>query len=597
MRLCIENIDERIFEPELYEEPPSFTVNNKFVLMENYIYRLVVKEAEETDDINVFIGDHQVPMYFNRSSGYFESEKGPVFSGCFDLTEISVFIAEDEENAKAYYTDYLRVANKKQTTGQIVAMLNEIEEALPDFLEVCFSKSYKRSGLRRNNIGSIWHTFEILDEIIKIYDENYGFFLNHKKASVEPVSAIVDLRDMRGIDHESLRWITSNPDCLIKTDKNSAVRINDENFIPTRIKTFIPQYSFDLYENRMVLGFLATLIENITERVAGYQKHAAELEKIPDVISGQIPDTHELTGTCVFIYYKGVINRFEERRKKLQKLFEKYKRAIGCEPEILRSTPLLTNTFKQVYHYRLCYECMLKWFKQNDYSLDHLDYLFKLKTLSRIFEYYCLIKFQSAVAMCGYTLKSAARVVYEQDDEEEEEINNQYIFDGDYYEVTLFYEPSIWVDRISEGLNLYSTGYNFSKGLWNKKWTPDFVIKIKSDTDEYYYIIDAKYSDYENVKKIYIPELVLKYSAQIASKDKLHSDVIGIGAVYPGDNGKMHFYKRNRVGSVKKSIPVYFSVDIAGGEAGTKLLSAGVEKLLKEADEIEAEKHNTGAII
>jgi len=41
-------------------------------------------------------------------------------------------------------------------------------------------------------------------------------------------------------------------------------------------------------------------------------------------------------------------------------------------------------------------------------------------------------------------------------------------------------------------------------------------------------------SNVSNVKKRSMPELVLKYGVQIASKDKFFADVVGVGAVYPG---------------------------------------------------------------
>ena len=37
-----------------------------------------------------------------------------------------------------------------------------------------------------------------------------------------------------------------------------------------------------------------------------------------------------------------------------------------------------------------------------------------------------------------------------------EDINNLYIFDGNGYELTLLYEPYIWVNKINDGINLYS---------------------------------------------------------------------------------------------------------------------------------------------
>ncbi len=153
---------------------------------------------------------------------------------------------------------------------------------------------------------------------------------------------------------------------------------------------------------------------------------------------------------------------------------------------------------------------MAKWFKTGDYTFEHLNYLFKLKTLSRIFEYYCLIKIQNAISLCGFVLQDLDRIIYDVEDDFEN-INNQYIFEGNGYEITLLYEPSIWIDRSNTYTNLYSTGYNFIKSKWNDRWIPDFVLKISGNYKDYYYILDAKYSNFYNVKRRYILARKKKY--------------------------------------------------------------------------------------
>ena len=243
------------------------------------------------------------------------------------------------------------------------------------------------------------------------------------------------------------------------------------------------------------------------------------------------------------------------------------------------------------YHYRLCYECMAKWFGAGDYTFNHLNYLFKLKTLSRIFEYYCLIKMQNAISLCGYVLRESDRIIYDIEDDSEN-INNQYIFEGNGFEITLLYEPSIWTDKSNVCTNLYSTGYNFLKSKWNNRWTPDFVLKVSGQYKDYYYILDAKYSSFYNVKRRYIPALVLKYGTQIASKDKFFSDVIGIGAIYPSKEDKIYYFKRNEINSRKHSLPQFFSLTIVDGDIGTQILKSQVEKLFKIVDILEEEREN-----
>lgn len=593
MKLCIVKPDGSIAEILMRDRPPSLeTLNNEQLFFENYQYKIIVRDSENCDSVELFVGDYSIPVHYSFSTDCYETEPDLVFGGCFDLAYISVYIDDGEEKERIFYTDFLRIATTKQTTKQVEQMLDEIEKNLPNFLEVCFSRNKKNSGLMKNEVRSIWNTLKLVDEIIKIYEENYGYFSNHKKASVEPVATIVDVKSMRMIDQESLRWIACNPDNLALTEKESGIVVNQQNYMPSKVKTYMSQYSYDVYENKVVLGFLQNIIDYLESQIAGFSKEIIELENIPESIVVQLPNTHELTGKCVYIYYKGVMDRFSEKKNILQEIYCRYDRMLKCSAGAVYGIPKLTNTFKQVYHYRLCYECMVKWFESGDYTFDHLNYLFKLKTLSRIFEYFCLIKIQNAISLCGYVIQESNRIIYDVEDDSED-INNQYIFSGNGYEVTLLYEPSIWVDKVNTGINLYSTGYNFLKSRWNDRWTPDFVIKISgSYNEDYYYILDAKYSNARNVKKRYIPELVLKYSTQIASKDKFFSDIIGVGAIYPGEEDKMHFFKKNAVDSRKQSLPKYFSLAIVGENAGNVILKERLSELFKIVEALEQEKEN-----
>lgn len=584
MKLCIVKEDNTIAEIPMNEQQPSLKIiNNDFLFLENYMYKLIVQECELDDNIELFVGDYSIPIKYNSISGCYETNRELIFNGCFDLTCIAIHVENEDGVEITLFSDYLRIATTKHTAKQVELMLTEIENELPYFLDVCFSKNKKKSGLVKNDSRSIWGTLKIIDEIIKVFDENSGYFSNHKRAFVEMIPTIVDSRAMRAVNQDGLRWIATNPDNLILTKKNYGISVGDKKYVPNKIKTLITQYSYDTYENRVILGFLQGIIDYLDAQIINLIKEIKELNNTPEKIILQLPNTHELTGRCIYIYYKGIVERFNSKKELLQEIYYTYERILDCKPDLIFSMPQLTNTFKHVYHYRLAYECMIRWFEAGDYSFEHLNYLIKLKTLSRIYEYFCLIKIQRAIMACGYAIQETDRIEYEENNLEE--INNKYVFSGNGYKLTLLYEPSIWVDRLNHDFDLYSTGYNFLKSKWNEGWRPDFILSISNNGKVYYYILDAKYSNYYNVQHIYMPDLVLKYGTQIASNNKYFSEIIGIGALYPGKNQEYHSFKKNRVGSQKESLPKYFAMTINGGDEGDDFLKLELQKLLK-IDEI-----------
>ncbi len=568
-------------------EPRLDQVCDDILLLENYNYKLIVNDENLAENIELYIGDYNTSLEYNSQTGCFATDSGAHFSGCFDLVCISV-VSETNGNEQIQYSKYIRVATTKQTSKQVETMLDEIENNIPNLLDVCFSKNHKRSGINNTNTSrSIWNTLALVDELIEIYEKNYRFFLDHGKTYVERIPVVVDARSMKELDQDSLRWIVSNPDNLEPTRTKTGIHIGGESYMPAKIKTFANKHTYDVYENRVILGFLFSVCSYIEKQIDDFNNELTELSVIPDSIIERIPNTHDLTGRCIYVYYKGIIDRFIERKEKLIELLNKYEKLFDFDCSVLNTIPKLTNTFKKVYQYRVSYECIVKWFEYGDYNLNHIDYLFKLKTLTRIFEYYCLIKLQTAISMTGYSLKETDRVIYDSEDEDEQGINNLYRFSRNNYELTLLYEPKIWTNQLSNAISLYSTGYNFTKAIFNDYWTPDFVIKISSDKNEYYLILDSKYMSYKNVKKKAISELVLKYSAQIASMNKYHSDVVGVGALYPDYTDSITYFKKNRIGSSKESLPLFFALSVVGGAEGTEMLRNGLANVLSVISDLD----------
>lgn len=572
----------------LYENSPSLEkIDRHIVLLENCQYKVTVQSDEIFSNIELFIGDYLIPLTISNTSGCYETPKMLLFEGCFDLVEISICISDNNDTEIYMYSDYIRVATTKQTSLQVYSMLEEIENNIPDFLDVCFSKNKKKSGLLEEKQRTIWNTISMLDEIISVFEKNSTRFSHYRKSKIVEEPAIIDGTSMRKLDERGIRWIIQNPNYLSPTSNDRGIRIGNRNYLPLKVNAYINKHAYDVYENQVILGFLEYLVQYVNKKITEINFEIKSVQSIPEEIVLQLPNTYELTGRCVYVFYKGIIEKLEKRVNIITLLYRKYEVILGCKGIIVNRIPKLTNTFKQIYHYRNCYEWIVKWFNSGEYSLEHLNYLFRLKTLSRLFEYYCLIKIQKAIISNGYVLELAERKIYDKLWEDNEFINNDYAFSNGQYKLALYYEPMIYRNKLNDFMNLYSTGYNFSKACWNDYWTPDFIIQIQAEMRDYYFIIDAKYSTFNNVKKRYMPELIMKYSAQIASKDKLLSDIVAIGAIYPNDNDKLYYYRKNNVKSSVEPLPMYFSVSVENGKEGDLALGRRLNEILSNVKFLE----------
>lgn len=98
MKLCIVKPDGNMTEVLMSERPPLLaTVNNKLLFFENYQYKLIIRDNEADNNVELFVGDYLIPLHYNYATNCFETEMELIFEGCFDLAYISVCVGDGEE--------------------------------------------------------------------------------------------------------------------------------------------------------------------------------------------------------------------------------------------------------------------------------------------------------------------------------------------------------------------------------------------------------------------------------------------------------------------------------------------------------------------
>ena len=573
--------------------PGADNIDDEILLVEDYQYTLSVDLSEEdieVDDFILRVGDFEVKTRFDEKKQTYVSDCDRHFNDCFDLVSLSICIVLADQTEKFFYSKYLRIAIKKNTIESVSRMLQVIEDKIPNLLNAKASTNKKELGINTLMNLSIWEFLALVEELEVLFEGVFSYFLHQKKSAIEYTPSIVNARLMRYIDLDGLRWVAQNPDNLMRCVNKKGIDINGDFYLPLKVQTNLPQHSYNVYENRVILTFLRHVKEQLKQLYEEYSDKLKDIPQIPEKIVVQLPNTYGLTSKVIAIFYKSILKKVDIAYERIFALYNKYVNALLCTELPASGIPLLTNTFKHVYQYRICYDFIDKWFKVGGYSLQHLNYIFRFKTLSRIFEYYCLIQLQDAFIDLKFRFMNSSRVIYDDFDELVETIHNKYIFEYAQLKLTLLYEPIIWTNKLNGETNLYSTGYNFYKCCYNDYWKPDFVLKIELDNQEYYYILDAKYSKKKNVKKYYMPDLVLKYSTQIASYNKLHSDIVGVGAIYPNDASTFEYLKKLNLLSVFcEPIPKYFLMGIDYHSNAFKNLANQVKRLLLSINSLKAE--------
>ena len=200
----------------------------------------------------------------------------------------------------------------------------------------------------------------------------------------------------------------------------------------------------------------------------------------------------------------------------LKQLMDQYTGLFRINPEAATSMPRKTKTFQEIKPYIHVFDIIMHWFQYGEYDLSRENLIIRVKTLEKLFEYYCLIKLLDMFQKNGYIDSSnAIKFKYVCNDaryEAEDEIpNTYYLRKGDSF-LTIYYQPVIRSDLFQNELSLYRVLY-YEK---ENHWEPDFVIKCSKDDQNEYLIFDSKFASRNTIRSARLHDIIQKYAIETA---------------------------------------------------------------------------------
>lgn len=227
----------------------------------------------------------------------------------------------------------------------------------------------------------------------------------------------------------------------------------------------------------------------------------------------------------------------------LQNIYKRYVTLFNVYTSVLTTLPRKTSTFCEIKPYAQVFEIILRWFQYGEYSLEKEKLILQVKTLDKLFEYYCLLRLLKLLASNGYKKADFKTPVYKFDYtavddyyQNEKDVANTYMLSNGHITVTLYYQPVISSYCFENEITLYRT--TTSKGYY----VPDFILKFaSSEHDEEYVILDAKFSSRQSIREHHLPEVIRKYSCELGADAEVQSP-------------KMVWVLQGRVNSDEKAI-------------------------------------------
>lgn len=453
----------------------------------------------------------------------------------YDLIALSFIINFTNGVSKELFSEFLLCMSKNQEdTSNIQKILQEliafddtqVGEWIFSNADRAASNSLYEGKWNRHAYKSLSSYIQLLEQVIACYKNNFAYFKTQGKHAIKHAEVLVPYEKVKQVSRDSFNWILQNADQLAAVSYTSGIQFHGKNFLPYQVRTDASRKSWDVYENRVIIGFLNTALLNAKQVSAEFDRDVLNEERVISRIHGSFPKDYRAPIITIkslqISFCRILLKKLNCLIDTLQSVGKQYSSLFDVKPLVLNSLPRKTNTFCEIKPYAQVFEIIVRWFRYGEYSLEKERLILQVKTLDKLFEYYCLLRLLKLLADNGFQKANDKEPVFKFDyvsaDEHyqnEKDIANTYLLSNGDVTTTLYYQPVISAVQFENNLTLFRTT---KPPAGNPDYyTPDFVLKFASSADdEEYAIFDAKFSSRANIKKHSLPEVIRKYSCEIS---------------------------------------------------------------------------------
>lgn len=373
------------------------------------------------------------------------------------------------------------------------------------------------TGIKENKIISLEAKIAYMKKILDAYKAVYPLLKFNPYSKLKKTEDIGSFDKLKTVTANTMKYIATHTDELVAVNYNTGIRYNRMFYQPTKVLVEYNKISLDTYENKVILGFLHKIVDQIDDIVNDIKNHFY----VPDnviVAEGYIDSTYKIFSRSIKRLNNYII-QLSEYKEELRHIYFYYKQILGDNEIIIDSIPNYTAVFRSVNAYRQIYQVIYDWFTCGNYDLGKDELLLSFISTSKIYEYYCLIKILNYIDKnLNMKLMPPQKKMYNVSNKyyTNTRYNNTFTFENDRLQLTLFFQPVIYDnDLAANDIHLFrNTSFccsNNTEEFKGKLYTPDYIIKVQYDDFSEYYIMDAKFSSSNNIRKYQLQNMVFKY--------------------------------------------------------------------------------------
>lgn len=450
----------------------------------------------------------------------FSSYPEKIFRESFGIAFLRLYV-EDEEFVLAF-----EVLATKVRVIQAERMIRYLSERREQIIRVCLSRTMRQVGMQDMGRSDPETIISTAEKVINIFLDCQGELRQHIRSKLVPAKVPAWKADQSGSLIDPVDVIF-NLDSLRPGDGRQDVILRGRTYSTSAIDVTALVRDLNVEENSILIGGLYSicrvisgLMDEIGVAFKGHQIAAYDKEYVS---LGEM--LLKITGGAMYERCSRVINSAENLIRMLENNF-----GIEFSGEV---HPKITPYVRSSRVYRNIFEQYSRWYSLGRPNIDNELFLIKLRSLSKIFEFFVLFRLFDYFIGCGWQIED-----FSLDEKLEKLIPNVITFGRSGTKLTLSYEPSVY--KFSENTRHMALVKIDHPEYMGNRWTPDYTICFKNEVDSLvrYIILDAKYSNPYWVETVHVRKIFDKYYDHMAVFDEYkylisRENILGVFAIFP----------------------------------------------------------------
>lgn len=504
--------------------------------------------SERIEAFSFFVNDMEIESVLEENNVISFGTNRRIFTHNYGFAQITINIKLENQVRIVLYSKFIPIlVVNARNNRSVERMVEYIYAHREQFLLSGSQLSMQRQGLKAEGTKDLEAQIQIIQDIIQVYNETIGYFRLNAKFKLSPIGHVDHYEKAKCVSNRMINHIVMHPEQLMRTSVSTGIRVHKQNYIPNKTLVEENAVDYDIYENRIIVGFLRSLyvmVKNLTDEI---NKRIKQFPNIQEIEKGYF-----LSAAFAFSATKRRLAKNKAQLdllcESIEEIYIQYCEVLPVSKQDVFATPQPSAVLISVRAYRLIYEQIIRWFQFGMYDFSGEDFILPMLRSDKIYEYYVLLKLYNYIIDKGYSLQLSTPYSYKNPGFYSSYSNpyglkvlNTFQFKNEKTsaELTLYYEPIIYNGKSAyigeNNVGLFrNMSYSFNDGE-NRRFNtggyyhPDYVIKVQRANQCQYIILDAKFSKRNTTKENYLCKLLFRYIisiSTIAPEDSLFGLVI-----------------------------------------------------------------------